>query len=101
MRTRDIKMDKFLEKCLAETGNRERANETGLPMYGGYGRGGGRDTRIAVEANFESALCGALLKMRGESTGEDRRRLTGQLQDPSRPVRWLKRWIGSGQSIPL
>lgn len=40
MRTRDIKMDKFLEKCLAETGNRERANETGLPMYGGYGRGG-------------------------------------------------------------
>lgn len=97
MRTRDIKMDKFLEKCLAETGNRERANETGLPMYG---RGGG-DTRIAVEANFESALCGALLKMRGESTGEDRRRLTGQLQDPSRPVRWLKRWIGSGQSIPL
>lgn len=70
----------------------------------GIGRGegtGAGDTRIAVEANFESALCGALLKMRGESTAEDRRRLTGQLQDPSRPVRWLKRWIGSGQSIPL
>lgn len=39
MRTRDIKMDKFLEKCLAETGNRERAKQGYLCM-GGMGVGG-------------------------------------------------------------
>lgn len=58
MRTRDIKMDKFLEKCLAETGNRERANETGLPMYGGYGRGGG-GTLVSRSKPISRALCAA------------------------------------------
>lgn len=60
-----------------EDPRRERERESTARVLGGHAYRG--------EANFVSALCGTLLKMRGESTAFDRR-LTGQLQDPSSPV---------------
>lgn len=52
-----IKMDKFWKESLAETGNRERANETGgTPMHGR--RGGGR-TLVSRLKPISRALCAA------------------------------------------